>query len=339
MNRLTRLHGPLLAIALGAAITGFAGEAVPIEQAAKPSSGALWNQPADIRAENLYYGPRGQGHAPRGPFTFIDEDLDGTNPKFNVRDADGVKWKAKLGIEAQPETVTARLMWAVGYHANEDYLLPSVQIENLPPHLKRGQKERGPNGTFHNVRFKREMKGLEKAGEWDWKENPFEGTRDLNGLRVMMALVNNWDLKAANNYIYQIKGDSQTGTIYLVSDVGASFGSNGITASRKTSKNDLVAYQESKFITKTTDRYVDFGTPGAPTLLRLFIPTEYFSRMGMRSIGKRVPREDARWIGRLLGDLTDGQVRDVFRAGGYSQEQIDGFTVTLEDRIGRLGRL
>ncbi len=61
----------------------------------------LWREPKDIGSENLFYGRGGQEHAPHGPFTFESEDLEGTNPKFDVRDADGVKWKIKLGAEAQ----------------------------------------------------------------------------------------------------------------------------------------------------------------------------------------------------------------------------------------------
>ncbi len=34
------------------------------------------------------------------------------------------------------------------------------------------------------------------------RDDPFEDTREWNGLRVMMALMNNWDLKDENNAIY-----------------------------------------------------------------------------------------------------------------------------------------
>src|ERR1700676_1910315 len=70
----------------------------------------LWRDPTDIRSRNLRYGPGGQKHEPRGSFTFEKEDLDGTNPKYVVRDESGVKWKLKLGVEAKPETVASRLV-------------------------------------------------------------------------------------------------------------------------------------------------------------------------------------------------------------------------------------
>ena len=43
--------------------------------------------------------------------------------------------------------------------------------------------------------------GGEEAATWSWHDNPFVGTREFNGLKVMMALVNNWDLKDVNNRV------------------------------------------------------------------------------------------------------------------------------------------
>src|SRR5215468_11205047 len=65
----------------------------------------LWRDPLNIKTRNLFYGPGGAAHAPHGQLVFMNEDFDGSSPKFSVRDADGVKWKVKLGPETRPETV------------------------------------------------------------------------------------------------------------------------------------------------------------------------------------------------------------------------------------------
>ena len=57
----------------------------------------LWRDPGDIASRNLFYGPGGKAHEPRGTFTFEKEDMNGTNPKFDVVDEDGVKWRVKMG--------------------------------------------------------------------------------------------------------------------------------------------------------------------------------------------------------------------------------------------------
>src|SRR5579871_4357738 len=100
----------------------------------------LWRAHANVAQLDLFYGLGGEKDQPRGPFTFEKEDLKGSSPKFVVRDADGVKWKVKLGPEAQPEVPASRLVWAAGYFANEDYLVPVLRVENMQEHLHRGQK-------------------------------------------------------------------------------------------------------------------------------------------------------------------------------------------------------
>src|SRR5579862_9854801 len=69
----------------------------------RDKAAVLWRNPLDLSSRNLFYGSGGEQHQPAGDYTFVKEDLAGTNPKFVVRDAKGVKWSVKLGIEAQPE--------------------------------------------------------------------------------------------------------------------------------------------------------------------------------------------------------------------------------------------
>jgi hypothetical protein len=347
---------------------------VPAVEVTGSAPVVLWRNPTDIATRDLFFGPGGKKHEPHGPFTFVEEDMDGTNPKFVVHDEDGVKWKVKMGNEARPETVASRLVWAAGYTANEDYFVGELHVEGMPAHLRRGQNL-VKAGTVHNVRLKRHLKGEEKAGEWHWRDNPFRGNRELNGLRVMMALINNWDLKDENNAIYRQKkpakeaakdggakdGDGKDGAgkdgdgtadgaadragesgpemIYVISDLGASFGPNGIRRTHALSKDNFEAYKRSKFITGKTDEYVDFGTPGRPTFLEIFNPHEYFMRSGLRWIGHRIPRADARWMGQVLAQLSPSQIREAFRAAGYSPQEIEGFATVVQDRIAQLNRL
>ena len=231
-------------------------------------------------------------------------------------------------------------MWAVGYYANEDYFLPELHVENMP-RLKRGQKLVSKDGTVHNVRLKRSLKGEEKIGDWKWSDNPFTRQRELNGLRVIMALINNWDLKDANNAIYEEKhGDSGISELhYAVSDLGASFATTGFSWTQSISKGNLKAYQHSKFIRKKTSEYVDFYVPSRPALIYLTAPKEFFSRVNMRWIGRHIPRSDAQWIGGLLAQLSPDQIRDAFRAAGYTPDQVNAYAAVVEKRIAELDRL
>jgi hypothetical protein len=254
-----------------------------------------------------------------------------------------VKWKVKLGTEAKPETVATRLVWAIGYFADEDYFLADFRATGMPAHLQRGNSMVEADGSIKNVRLKRDRPGGKKAGTWQWRKNPFSDTRELNGLRVMMSVINNWDLKDDNNAIYRVKGtDTQAPELeYLVSDLGSSFGTTNFVANDK-SKGNLESYVHSKFIRKgeeNTDHFVDFEDPHRPALFIAFNAPEFVSRVNMEWIGRHVPKADAKWAGELLGKLSHEQIRDAFRAAQYTPEEIQAFASALELRIAELNQL
>jgi hypothetical protein len=298
----------------------------------------LWHDPGAIASLDLYYGQGGKRGQPTGPFVFESEDMNGTNPKFDVRDADGRKWRVKLGVEARPEVVASRLLWATGYYVNDDYVLQSADVQEL--HLRRGASM-AKDGHITEARFARKPDGQKKIGIWKWKENPFTGTREFNGLRVMMAVMNNWDLKDENNAVFEDRRTDQD--IFLTSDIGATFGTNGLSWTVARSKGNIGTFQESKFIERETDTEVDFATPKPPTALLIETgglgAKDFAMRLGLDWIGKKVPRQDAKWIGSLLSQLSHRQLVDAFRAGHYPPGQIDAYVQIVESRTHELAAL
>jgi hypothetical protein len=168
----------------------------------------IWRDPGDMASLDLMYGAGGKARAPdpRGTFTFVGEDPDATSPKFDVADGQGVEWRVKLGQESQSETAATRFLWAAGYFADEDYYMAELTVKGLPT-LRRGQEFVSSDGIVHGARLERKRATVKKLGDWDWFDNPFLGQRELNGLRVMMALMNSWDLKQVNNSIYVVDGE------------------------------------------------------------------------------------------------------------------------------------
>jgi hypothetical protein len=292
----------------------------------------LWRHPGDIAARDLRYGPGSEERLPKGSLRFLKEELGGAEPKFDVEDEQGVRWRVKPGWEARPETAATRLLWAVGYFADEDYFLPEASVAGMPK-LTRGQEHVSPDGLVRNARWER-REGRNKIGSWNWSKNPFVGTKELNGLRVMMALMNNWDIKDANNAIYEESGVEHR---YLVSDIGATFGRSGNTFRR--TKDNLKHYRESKFIRETTATHVDFFLASEPHPLNAVIFPHWIGLRKREKVVKGIPREHARWIGQLLSQLSEAQIRDCFRAAGYSPEEVDGFTAELQERIQALNQL
>jgi hypothetical protein len=293
----------------------------------------IWRAPGDPSSLNLVYGIGGQQDAPdpNGKYTFVKEDMEGTSPKFDVTDEQGIRWRVKLGDEPQAETAATRLLWAAGYFVDEDYYLPEVKVENLPK-LRRGEQFVS-DGVVHGARLERRMKEVKKIGNWDWFDNPFANTRELNGLRVMMSLLNNWDLKTDNNSIYEVDGERR----YVVSDVGATFGKTGNTVTRSKSVPD--DYAKSKFISKTTPGYIDFTLHSRPLFITAVDVSNYETRSKMDKVTDHIPRADAKWLGQILSQLYVDQIRDCFRAAGYTPEEVEEYTKVVQGRIADLNAL
>jgi hypothetical protein len=292
----------------------------------------LWRDPGDVSALDLNGGPGGREKAPKpgGRYTFVKEDTNGTSAKFYVKDADGVEWLAKIGEEARPETAATRIVWALGYFADEDYFVDSIHVDNMPE-LKHGKNHKSVKADVKNVRLKRQNSSEKSIGNWSWYENPFVGTREFNGLRVMMALMNNWDLKEVNNKIYPVDGAREL----VVSDLGATFGKTGAVATR--SKGKLRDYEHSKFIVKSTPESVSFKMSTRPSfLLKSFERRNYEMRAKMETVTKNISRADVQWIAGQLSRLTPEQIKDAFRAAGFAPDVVEGYAKTIEARVGEL---
>ncbi len=153
-----------------------------------------------------------------------------------------------------------------------------------------------------------------------------------------MALMNSWDLKDENNAIYEQDADGPR-KIYLVSDLGSSFGTTGYSWTQAMAKGNLESYRHSRFINKVRSEFVDFNVPTRPDLLYFFHFFGVIHRMRMRWIGKHIPREDAKWIGDILARLSPEQIQDAFRSAGYGPQEVEGFAKIVQERIAELTKL
>lgn len=283
----------------------------------------LWRDPADISSRNLLLGPGGDGMKPDlSRVVYLETPADsGYSVKWRVRDGAGKEWVAKLGNEAQPETAATRLVWAAGYPTEITYLVPCAKIENAPaPPTNKGIKRCESEG-FVNVRFEARPDAQKRLDNWSWDQNPFAGTKEFAGLVIMMGLVNNWDLKDTNNKVVYVPGEGGQGELrYVISDLGATFGKTGnfITHSR----NEPEKYVKTGFVEKVEGGRVKF---------------EYNGKKG--SLFDNITVEQAKWLGDVLGRLTEEQVKDAFRAANYTPDEVEGLTQEVLGRINSLRRL
>jgi len=278
------------------------------EQKEYTGTPVLWTQPTDITTRNLLLGAGGEAMKPDiRQITFIEQKEGGYSTKYRVRDAAGNEWIAKIGKEAQPDTAANRLLWALGYETEIAYLFPALTIEG--------------KGKFENVRLEARPKDVKRTGNWKWEENPFKGAPEFQALKIMMVMINNWDMKDDNNEILASKSEGTDGTLrYIISDLGGSFGKTGGIISR--SRNKPSDYVKATFIEKVKGNDIDFKYSGKN-----------------KKLFENLTTADARWLSNLLGQLSDEQIKDAFRAANYSPEEVDQLSQAFKERIAELANV
>jgi len=314
--RVTNLPAVVLLLALAAAGAA-AQEDDKKKKPAPEGDPVLWRDPGDIGARNLLEGPAEAPKPDLSRVTFVKEETGGYSPKFRVRDGAGREWVAKMGKEAQPETASARLVWAVGYVSETNYLVPCVQIEGAPQPKKKVDRCEGKG--FANVRFEARPEEWKRLENWGWEQNPFAGTKEFRGLIVMQALLNNWDLKDTNNKIIYVPGaGGGRGELrYVISDLGATFGKTGnfITHNR----NEPKTYVKTRFVERVEGDRVRFDYSGKNA-----------------GLFENITVEQAKWVGDLLAKLSDEQLADAFRAANYSADEVRLLTAAVRAKINEL---
>ncbi len=267
----------------------------------------MWRAPEDIESRNLLVGAGGDAMKPDlSKVTFVEVKEGGWSTKYRVTDGKGNEWVAKLSKEAQPETAANRLLWAIGYETEIAHLVPELVIQG--------------KGTFKNVKLEARPNDVKRDGYWLWASNPFVGKPEFQGLKIMMVLFNNWDMKDDNNAILAVKGDTNSERRFIISDLGATFGKTGGIISR--SRNKPSDYVKAEFVKGVKGNVVDFN---------------YGGKMGKAFEGITI--EDAKWLASWLSRLSDEQLKDAFRSANYTPEEVDQLATAVRSRINALANL
>ena len=293
----------------------FSAAVLIASQALTHQTGVLWRDPGPMASRDLYWGNGSAAGAPKPPLTFVEENTKGTSPKVVVTDANGASWSVKFGPEAHSEVAAGRLLWAFGYPVQEMYYVHTGTIAGAT-NLKRADAVIEDNGTFWEARFERRDPKMVEGEGWPLAGNPFDGKKEMSGLLILFALINNWDTDLAKNQsVYTVTTGSGVQHWYIADDIGAAFGRFELSSPVKW---NLAEYRKDKLIAAVEKdaivlNYRAYGTP----------PT-------------KVPMAHARWFASLASQLTAAQVKKAFEAGGTPADQIDGFVAKFMEKVGEL---
>jgi hypothetical protein len=164
---------------------------------------------------------------------------------------------------------------------------------------------------------------------WSWIDNPFVGSKELGGLKILVMLTSNWDTKdsrdgnGSNNKIIHPISASDRSDWFAVTDWGASFGKVGGFFRRD--RWDWLGYaaQTASFVRTSSNGDVAWGFKG---------------KHG-RDITGGVGLDDIRWLLPYLTPITDEEIEAGLAASGAPAAVAREYTRLIRSRIVQLERI
>ena len=303
-------------------------------------------------------GPVSSRPDPAEGITVLDAKTQGVTPGLTVEDSRGRRYilkfdpADKLHLATSAEVIASRLYWAAGYHVPETTLV-TFRPEDLV--ISDEARVRGPDGERPMNRadleellartrplrdgrylavFSRFVAGTPK-GPWRFygtREGdandyyPHQHRRELRGLFVVSAWLNNVDTRWANTLASYV----EPGYLrhYLI-DMGSSLGSGSV---RSHSPRDGSEYQVD--VWASVKRLLTFGVyrqgwetaewaPIHPSVgwmrVQGFRPGEWKPNWPNAAYHAMTPA-DGYWGARLVGSFSDAQIRAAVEAGRLPTE-------------------
>lgn len=277
----------------------------------------LWLDPGPVESLDLAGGPAGAASAPRPPFTFVEEEPGGTAPKILVKDAAGATWSVKFGEEVKAENFATRIAWAAGYYADPTFYVPQGTIVGVKD-LGRARAFVDAGGAFRAARFELRDDSIRllPGSKWNLDSSAVKGSRELAGLKLLLILLSNWDVKPQNFAVMHVRGRQR----YAVTDWGASMGRASDITGR--SKWDCELY------TRDTEHLVQGVDNG-------FVVLNYNGKSSAQVL-QNIRVEDVVWLVSRLGKLSDAQIASALRTSGATEDETACFAKAFRARLDKL---
>jgi hypothetical protein len=198
--------------------------------------------------------------------------------------------------------------------------------------LARARECIGSDGSFTDARFEledRSVRMLFDEHSWAWNDNPFVGTKQLSGLKILTMLLSNWDTKdrrdvarGSNTAIFEVRARWGREARYLITDWGGAmgrWGSNIVSRGRW----DPAGFEQQTphFVTGVRDGFVTFGYQGQRTA----------------EIARGITVDDAAWFYRQARRIPEPAFRHALIACGATREEADVFARALIERVRQVG--
>ena len=301
----------------------------------------VW-MPGDVRSKNLRLGPQGEsGFAPEAVVKcdYVEEKQTGT-PKFDCALSPDDKIRVKYGElngEIYSEVAASRLLWALGFGADQMYPV-KVVCNGCPADPMKDHKKAEGTREFAAAVVERKVPGdqveLHKDSGWAWVELSFvdqtSGGAPLahrDALKLLAAMIQHTDNKPQQQRLVcldKVHGlaPQQDGSckhpFMMVNDLGKTFGQATMTNADKKSAVNFEAWS-------TTPMWKDKEKCVAQLTKSLTGSLEH----------PKISESGRKFLADLLVQLSDRQLRDLFEVARFTKREPN---VTIEDWVRAFGQ-
>lgn len=301
-------------------------------------------EPADLSANPP--DPTGLLSQARVECRFLARGPEGTSPKFDcvLRNGDIVKVKYGRNPEQQGETAASRLLTALGFGADHNYLIEHLRCYGCPRFPFQTTVVLGLAGIgdllehtgerlytdFNWVAVERRFGGRPIVGDgrkgWEWSELPKHGTTsgasraELDALRLMAVFLAHWDNKAQNQRLVCLSeqeedpGQPCPQPFAIIHDLGSTFGPK---------KVDLSGWR---------------GVPIWSNASQCLVSLKGLPYNGATFEDTRISEAGREHLAKYLGALTTQQIEGLFRGARFAEfEQGRWLGFGIDDVAGWIG--
>jgi len=150
----------------------------------------------------------------------------------------------------------------------------------------------------------------QSIGSWDFGELGHENLRELRGAGLLAAWLGWFDSRADNTKLRIVRDSDEVQLQHFFSDLGGGMGAGtGLFSPRGENPNDFSWTFTEPEIIRGPGRMT---TPFRIVHFKPTVPTQAFANM---------TADDARWMARLIGQLTENQLRAALIASGYDNAE------------------
>ena len=166
---------------------------------------------------------------------------------------------------------------------------------------------------------------VKSVGHWDVGQLDHAGRRELRGAGLLAAWLGWFDTRFDNTRLCVIQHQDRTELVHYISDLGGALGkTSGLLYSRGELPNAFPWTFTRPPLWQGPHR---LAVPLRLTGYKPVVPTKAFAEMTL---------DDARWMARLIGQLTERQLVQALVASGYDSATVRLYTEKLVSRRDRM---